>query len=141
MVSMDRIGLFYPKIVHTKREFIWDRFMAPNVRVGKEWIISIRFQQFFYTVKSYASCFLQNLHTLADTNIDQTFFFYKIHGFVLVNDVLGKPKQWDLHIFITRHWVIQKKALISAKNNCASGVEIVLFKMIFQSRRVVSGAL
>ena len=31
---------------------------------------------------------------------------YQIHDFILVNDVLGKPTQWDLHIFITLHWVI-----------------------------------
>ena len=44
MVIMGSIGVFYIKTVHTNREFSWERFMAPNTRVGAEWVIPMRFQ-------------------------------------------------------------------------------------------------
>ena len=44
MVRTGKIGVFYPEIVHTKRKFRWGDFVAPNFRVGLEWMISMRFQ-------------------------------------------------------------------------------------------------
>ena len=41
---MDTVGVFYSKIFHTKREYSWEHFVAPNARVEAEWIISMRFQ-------------------------------------------------------------------------------------------------
>ena len=43
MVSMGRIGVFYPEFVHTQCKFSWENFVAPNARVGTQWIIATKF--------------------------------------------------------------------------------------------------
>ena len=102
---MFRISVFYPKIVHTKREFVLEHFVAPNARVGAYWLIPMRFQYFYQTFKINASCFFKTVHTLADIDIGKNVFFYQIHDFILVNDVSGKSSQQDIIVLAMQNWV------------------------------------
>ena len=84
---------------------------------------------------------MQAACTLADIDIDKTVFVYQIHHLILFNDVWGKPPQRGLNVFITRHWVIHKIIFYVCAKNWVLRVEIIILKMIFDSKRDAARAL
>ena len=53
---MRGISVFDTEVIHTKREFCWERFVAPDARVITKRIKAMGIGKFYKTVKSNASC-------------------------------------------------------------------------------------
>ena len=133
---MRRISALNAKIIHTKRAFFRECFVAPNAMVGTQRIISIGFEKFCYTVKSNMGRLFQIIYALSDIDIGKTVFVFQNKYVLLINDVLGKPLQQDFRVFKTRHWVVQKIIVyVCNKKNRELEVEIVLLKMSLESKR------